>query len=207
MAEAPLARADVTGLVLAGGRGQRMGGLDKGLQPCGDATLVERVLARLRPQVGALAVSANRHLDRYGALGVPVWPDREGAADLGPLSGLLAGLTHATTPWLLTAPCDGPALPLDLLARLAGALEKTPADIAIACTLDDGQPRRHPVYGLWRTRLAPALAAHLTTGERRLDRWVAAQHGVEVLFDAPGDAAAFRNLNTLAELADYARGA
>lgn len=211
MAEAPLpARRDVTGLVLAGGRGRRMGGLDKGLQPCGDATLVERVLARLQPQVGTLAISANRHLDRYSALGLPVWTDLDGAADQGPLSGLLAGLTHATTPWLLTVPCDGPALPLDLLARLAAALEKTPADIAIACTWDNGQNgqlRRHPVYGLWRTHLAPALAAHLATGERRLDRWVAQQHGVEVRFDAPGDATAFRNLNTLAELADYARGA
>jgi molybdenum cofactor guanylyltransferase len=184
-----------------------MGGLDKGLQRCGDTTLVEQVLARLRPQVGALAVSANRHLDRYAALNLPVWPDLLDAADMGPLSGLLAGLTHATTPWLLTVPCDGPALPLDLLARLGAALERAPADIAIACTLEQGERRRHPVYGLWRVSLAPALADHLARGERRLDRWVAQQRGLEVVFDEAGDAAAFRNLNTLADLADYERGA
>lgn len=200
----PPADTDITGLILAGGEGRRMGGVDKGLQPCHGQPLVARVLARLAPQVGTTAISANRSLDAYAALGQPVWTDLPEAAGCGPLSGLLSGLTHAHTPWLLSVPCDVPGLPLDLGAQLAAAMAREQADIAIACTLEDGELRRHPVFCLLNTEapagLRASLAQYLACGERRLDRWTAQHRRALVVFD---DARAFRNLNTLADLAAF----
>ena len=182
----------ITGLVLAGGEGRRMGGRDKGLQPWHGEPLVQHVLRRLRPQVGRLAVSANRHLDAYAALGVPVWPDTlPGFA--GPLAGWWAALQHCETPWLASVPCDTPGFPDDLVARLAGAVDAEQADIAIAAT----PARPHPVFCLMRRELAGGLQRHLQAGERKVLYWTARQRCAIVVFD---DEAAFRNLNTLADL-------
>lgn len=197
---------DITGLVLAGGRGSRMGGVDKGLQAFRGVPLAQHALQRLAPQVGAVAVNANRHLPDYAAFGAPVWPD--GLADYaGPLAGFLSGLAQCATPWLLTVPCDTPLFPADLALRLAQAATATGADIAIAAgpEADEaaGPPllRPQPVFCLLRTALHGSLAQFTAAGGRKIDRWTA-QHACTVVpFDQPGDdPRAFFNANTLAEL-------
>jgi molybdopterin-guanine dinucleotide biosynthesis protein A len=184
----------MTGLVLAGGRGTRMGGVDKGLQAFHGQPLARHALERLRPQVGGLVLSANRHLNDYAAFGVPVWPDAD-AEFAGPLAGMLAGLAHCTTPYLATVPCDAPLFPLDLVARLAAVN----ADIVVASAPDDtGVQRPQPVFCLLRTDLRDSLAAFLAAGGRKVGQWMAQHHCARVPF---GDAQAFFNANTLVELA------
>jgi molybdopterin-guanine dinucleotide biosynthesis protein A len=191
-----LAREQITGLVLAGGRGSRMGGLDKGLQIHQGVPLALHALRRLQPQVGRVMINANRHLAAYEALGVPVWPDTlPGFA--GPLAGLLAGLEHCHTPWLLSVPCDAPNFPPDLALRLAAALAAAAADIAIAATREGSSLRVQPVFCLLKRELRDSLAASLQAGERRFSGWVRRHAFVEVPFE---DAGAFFNANTLAEL-------
>jgi len=179
----------VTGLVLAGGQGQRMQGADKGWVSWHGRPLIEHVIARLHPQVDALLISANRNLPRYRALGYPVVEDdraRFGAYS-GPLAGICAGLQCARTPWLAVVPCDAPALPADLVERLLAGARAAQAP-AVALCVD----RREPVFCLLPGSLAPALAAALQAGVRRPADFLAAAGAVEVLFD---DAAAFLNLN------------
>jgi molybdenum cofactor guanylyltransferase len=196
---ADIARSDITGLVLAGGRGSRMGGLDKGLQPYRGQPLVAHALQRLAPQVGALMINANRHLDAYAAFGVPVVPDA--LPDFaGPLAGFLAGLSNCATPWLLTVPCDTPAFPLDLVQRLASAVAQQGAAIAMPRTLEDGREQVQPVFCLMRTALKDDLLRFVHDGGRKIDRWTGLNGVAIVPFDRPGDAQAFFNANTLAEL-------
>jgi molybdopterin-guanine dinucleotide biosynthesis protein A len=190
-------RAAITGLVLAGGRGSRMGGVDKGWLLFEGRPLVRHALDRLAPQVATLAISANRHLDDYLALGHPVWPDR--SADFaGPLAGWQAAL-HAVdprhTPWLASVPCDLPRFPADLVARLAAGAAAAGATAAYAVA--DG--RAHPVCALLHTRLAPRLDAALAAGHLRVLDWLQGVQAVAVPFD--GEAAAFANLNRPEDLA------
>jgi len=185
---------DITGIVLAGGRGSRMGGVDKGLQRLDGESLVELALRRLAPQVGPLLVNANRHLDVYAQLGVPVWSDADGEFS-GPLAGILAGLLHCDTEWLATVPCDTPRFPRDLVARLAGAIGAAPA--AVAVTVEEGQRRRQSVFCLLRRSLGADLSAFLAAGGRRIESWLQRNGCVDVMFD---DAAAFFNANTIDEL-------
>jgi molybdenum cofactor guanylyltransferase len=202
----PITRAQITGLLLAGGRGMRMGGLDKGLQPLHDEPLAAHVLRRLAPQTGALLISANRHPDTYAALGAPF--NATVLADTlpgfpGPLAGLLAGLRAANTAYVLSAPCDSPWLPADLAARLAHALDSSGADIATVTTAGrDGQTSLHPVFALLRTSLADDLGAFLDAGERKVRAWYARHRAVEVGF---ANERAFYNINSLQELADLER--
>lgn len=187
----------ISALILAGGRGSRMGHVDKGLQPFQGATMVEHVLDRLAPQVGAIAINANQNLDKYAAFGVPVWPD-ETTGFAGPLAGLEAGMRHCTTPYLVSAPCDSPFLPRDLAARLFHALQSQRADVALAVTQEAGMRKQpHPVFCLVKTRLLPVLSSYLAEGGRKMDGWYADLKVAEVLFD---DSDAFRNINTLDEL-------
>lgn len=188
--------AQVTGLVLAGGRGSRMGGVDKGLQPHRGQPLAQHALRRLQAQVGRAMVSANRNLDAYAAFGVPVWPDAL-PDHPGPLAGFLAGLAHCDTPYLVTVPCDTPNFPVDLVARLGRALLAEGAEIAIAATVEDGRLQPQPVFCLMRASLAASLAAFVQGGQRRIDRWTAGHRCATVVFD---DAAAFANANTPDEL-------
>lgn len=183
----------IDGLILAGGRGTRMGHVDKGLQPFRGATLVAAVMARLAPQVRRLAISANRNIEHYAALGVAVWPDAQDNF-AGPLAGLEAGMRHTTAPLLLIAPCDSPFLPADLGSRLLAGLQAQDADIAIAVTAD-GQ--RHPVFCLVKTSALPVLQAYLANGGRKMGGWYGDLVSAEVVFD---DLDAFRNINTLDEL-------
>ncbi|WP_322046202.1 molybdenum cofactor guanylyltransferase MobA [Paraburkholderia sp. J67] len=198
--------ADLTGLVLAGGRGQRMGGADKGLQRLHGQPLAAHVLARLAPQVGTLVISANRNHDVYASLGAP-WQAQVLADTLpdypGPLAGLLAGLRAARTPWLLSAPCDSPWLPADLGLRLAEAAVANGAAIATATTTNAaGEVSLHPVFALLHTSLADDLAAFLDAGERKVRAWYARHTAAEVDF---ADEGAFYNVNSLQELADFDR--
>jgi len=186
--------SDVTGIVLAGGQGRRMGGIDKGLVNLAGEPMVAHVLARLVPQVAEVLINANQNLDRYRALGHPVVPDAVGGF-AGPLAGLHAGLTRATCDLVVTVPCDSPFLPLDLVARLRAALDREGAQIAVAKTFH--QP--HPVFALVRRDVLPNLAAFLDAGGRKIDAWYAALRVVEVAFDDEADA--FRNINTADELA------
>lgn len=184
---------DITGLVLAGGQGTRMGGVDKGLQDFHGQPLALHALERLRPQVGNLMLSANRHLNDYAVFGVPVLPDAD-AEFAGPLAGMLAGLTHCTTPYLATVPCDAPLFPLDLVARLA-AID---ADIVVATAPDDqGVQRLQPVFCLLRVDLQGSLAQFLAAGGRKVGQWMAQHRCERVAF---GEVAAFTNANTLQEL-------
>jgi molybdopterin molybdotransferase len=189
-------KESISGLLLAGGRGTRMGHVDKGLQPFGGTTMAAHVLARLAPQVAALAINANQNLDTYAAFGLPVWPD-DTPGFAGPLAGLEAGLRRCTTPYLLTAPCDSPFLPADLAARLLESLQREDADLAVAVTEENGLRQPHPVFCLLKTGLAPVLSNYLAAGGRRMDGWYPQIKVAEVLFE---DAQAFRNINTREEL-------
>ena len=192
---------EITGLVLAGGRGSRMGGIDKGLQNFAGVPLALHTLLRLQLQVGEAMVNANRNLAAYESFGVPVWPD--GLADFaGPLAGFLVGLERCETPWLVTVPCDSPRFPQDLVARLAAAASREDAEIAMASAREaDGQLRAQPVFCLLRVDLLESLVRFTHAGGRKIDAWTAQHHTVLVPFDAPGDdPLAFANANTLAEL-------
>jgi molybdopterin-guanine dinucleotide biosynthesis protein A len=188
----------VTGIVLAGGMGRRMGGVDKGLVPLAGRPMVEHVLTRLRPQVDDALINANQNLDRYAAFGVPVVADAIGGF-AGPLAGLHAGMTAAHRDLVVTVPCDSPFLPDDLVARLLAGLVAGDAQLAVARTFD--QP--HPVFALVRRALLPHLTAFLEGGGRKIDAWYATLPAVEVAFDDEADA--FRNINTSDELAAAAQ--
>ena len=189
-------RDDITGLILAGGRGSRMGGVDKGLQPHLGMPLAMHALLRLSPQVGEVMINANRNLAAYESMGAAVWPDV--LADYpGPLAGFLTGLEHCATPYLATVPCDSPQFPADLVARLAERLDADDAEIAIAATREGGELRLQPVFSLMRATVMESLARFTNGGQRKIDAWTATLRQVAVEFD---DAAAFVNANTLAEL-------
>jgi molybdopterin-guanine dinucleotide biosynthesis protein A len=187
---------DITGLVLAGGRGSRMGGVDKGLQNHRGVPLALHALLRLGAQCGHMMVNANRNLSAYESFGVPVWPDAQSDFP-GPLAGMLAGLERCETPWLVTVPCDTPDFPTDLVARLSAAAVAEDADIAMAATHEDGGVQVQPVFCLIRTTLMEDLVAFLQGGERKIDRWTARHRTATVVFEDP---AAFFNANTREEL-------
>lgn len=201
----PIIAQDITGVILAGGRGSRMGGVDKGLQNFNGMPLALHTLMRLAPQVAEVMVNANRNLSAYESLGVSVWPDA--SADFaGPLSGFLVGLEHCETPYLLTVPCDSPRFPLDLAQRLGDALAANNANIAMAAAPETNaqgevQVRTQPVFCLLRRELLESLVRFTHSGGRKIDAWTAQHHTVVVPFDAPtDDRLAFCNVNTLQEL-------
>jgi molybdenum cofactor guanylyltransferase len=191
-----IAAQDITGLVLCGGRGTRMGGVDKGLQNHHGMPLALHALMRLQGQVGTVMINANRNLAAYESFGVQVWPDP--VADFpGPLAGWLAGLEHCETPYLLTVPCDTPNFPHDLVSRLAAALVQHGADIAMAATEENGVEQVQPVFCLLKADLMESLVAYLHAGERKIVRWTAQHACVSVRFE---DTIAFANANTLDDL-------
>lgn len=189
-------RNDITGLILAGGRGSRMGGTDKGLQNFRGAPMAMHTMMRLAPQTGELLINANRNLAAYESFGVPVVTDS--VPDFaGPLAGMLAGLEQCQTRWMVTAPCDSPFLPPDLVRRLAQAIDDG-AGMAMPVTADaDGKRQTQPVFLMMPHAALDSLVAFLHGGGRKIETW-ASSHGVaEVEFD---DAMAFANINTLDEL-------
>lgn len=188
---------DITGLVLAGGRGSRMGGVDKGLQNHLGVPLARHAMDRLAPQVGRLMLNANRNLTVYRAMGVPVWPD-EVPDYPGPLAGMLAGLAHCETTYLATVPCDTPNFPQDLVERLACGLADADADLATAYTREAGELFPQPVFCLMKASLLDGLRSFVQSGERKTGLWARERRGARVVFE---DDAAFFNVNTLLELA------
>jgi molybdopterin-guanine dinucleotide biosynthesis protein A len=212
----------ITALVLSGGQGARMGGVDKGLQPFRGQPLIRTVLARLAAQTlrpAHLAINANRNAERYAAIGAafgaPVWPDNGPAPSdncrplfSGPLAGILAGLERAVTPYLLIVPCDTPWLSLLLCAYLARALQQDrAADMSVAVELDaaTAQPQLQPMFCLLRRdaqgRLVRDLSAWLNTGERKARTWIARQRYATAHFDASADGLfTFANANTIEQL-------
>jgi len=209
---------DITGLVLAGGQGRRMGGHDKGLIEVHGQPLAAWTLARLAQQTGAQAISANRHLEVYRRLGVPVWAD-EAATDRspeqnfksfngefngefnGPLAGMAVGLAHCTTPYMAVVPCDSPCFPTDLVTQLARGLLDADADLALGASVEAGQPRLQPVFCLLRSDVLPDLRQFLAGGERKVMGWMQQRRHAVVPFD---DAQAFSGANTPQELAALA---
>jgi len=200
---------DITGLILAGGRGSRMGGVDKGLQNFNGTPLALHTLLRLQMQSGGslahVMINANRNLAAYEAFGASVWPD--GLADYaGPLAGFLTGLERCETPYLVTTPCDTPLFPLDLVERLAQAMTREEAQIAMVAAPETDQRgqlavRAQPVFCLLRVDLLESLIRFTQAGGRKIDAWTAIHKTVLVPFDAPqDDPKAFFNANTLAEL-------
>jgi molybdopterin-guanine dinucleotide biosynthesis protein A len=192
---------DITGVILAGGRGSRMGGVDKGLQNFNGIPMALYTLMRLAPQVGEAMINANRNLAAYEAFGVPVWPDVLGDY-AGPLAGFLTALERCETPWLVTVPCDTPLFPQDLVARLAKAAQEQDAEIAMASAPEeDGKIHTQPVFCLLRVDLLESLVKFTQGGGRKVDAWTALHKTAVVPFNGPQDnPRAFFNANTLAEL-------
>jgi len=187
-------KARVSGIVLAGGQGSRMGGVDKGLQPFRGKPMVAHVIERLAPQVDELLINANRNPDDYARFGHRVIAD-EIPGFAGPLAGFERGLAHASSELVATVPCDSPFLPADLIARLRAQLESADAELAVARTGE--QP--HPVFTLMRRDVLPSLQRFLGSGQRKIDRWYGELRVAEVAFDDEADA--FLNINTRDELA------
>ena len=195
----------MTGLILAGGRGARMGGIDKGLQNFNGTPLTLHTLMRLQMQesepLSQIMVVANRNLSAYESFGVQVWPDStDGFA--GPLAGFLTGLERCETDLLLTVPCDSPLFPLNLAQRLLETLSSADVDIAVAAAREeDGSVRAQPVFCLMRVTLLESLVKFMQSGGRKIDAWTALHKTVLVPFDtADVDPRAFFNANTLEEL-------
>ena len=190
-----IASSHITGLVLAGGRGSRMGGVDKGLQTFRGAPMVLHAIMRLAPQVGSIIINANQNIGPYEGFGYPVWPDQLSGFE-GPLAGLQTGLSRCETDYLVTVPCDSPFLPENLVAALGDALLAADAEIAVAVT-EEEERRTHPVFSLMKASVLPSLTIYLQDGGRKIETWYRSLRFVEVLFP---DADAFRNINTLEEL-------
>jgi molybdopterin-guanine dinucleotide biosynthesis protein A len=195
----------VTGLILAGGKGSRMGGLDKGLEHFNGTPLALHALHRLKAQedtaISSFMLIANRNTADYEAMGVPVRHDAiEGFA--GPLAGILTGLQHCQTELLLTVPCDCPNFPLNLAHKLLAAMSDETIEIAMATSNDnDGQIRTQPVFCLMRTGLADNLAQYIQAGGRKIETWVKLQHYALVNFESHDNPSSyFANVNTLEEL-------
>jgi molybdopterin-guanine dinucleotide biosynthesis protein A len=188
----------ITGLILAGGRAQRMGGIDKGLIPFHGKPLIESAISRLKPQVSTILINANRSITKYSHYGYPVLMD-ETPDFSGPLAGFSVGLRHCKTPYLLTAPCDSPLLPSDLAEKMAVELEDNGLELVFASSKEgDGKIWSQPVFCLMKSNLQDSLSAFLSKGDLKIDRWFRELHSGTVVFE---NSQAFANVNTPEELA------
>ncbi len=184
---------EITAVILAGGEGSRMGGIDKGLIELNGLPLIEHVIARIAPQVSQLIISANRNLERYQAYGYPVIKDQ--MRDKGPLAGILCALQQCQSEWLLTVPCDTPRISDDLVARIHNAADETPAAIY---TAHDGE-QLQPLFSMIHCDLTESLQDYLAAGHRKVARWLEQQGAVAVDFADLADT--FANINTREMLA------
>lgn len=188
----------ITGLILAGGRAQRMGGIDKGLILFHGKPLVELAISRLKPQVSTILINANRNITKYSHYGYPVLMD-ETPDFSGPLAGFSVGLKHCKTPYLMTSPCDSPLLPADLAEKMAIELEQNNLELVYASSQEaDGKIWSQPVFCLMRSDLQDSLNVFLSKGDLKIDRWFSALRSGTVVFN---DSQAFSNVNTPEELA------
>jgi molybdopterin-guanine dinucleotide biosynthesis protein A len=198
-----LARDAITGVILAGGQGTRMGSTDKGLQLFRNSPLFMHAAKRLAPQVSTLFINANKNQERYAKAGFAVISD-EPLTYAGPLAGFATGLKHCQTPYLLTVPCDSPFFPETLAIELGTALLREEADIAIAATGHAPDITAQPVFCLMKRELLPHLLAFLETGQRKIDAWYRSLHVANAIFT---DVTPFDNINTLAELEELEKDA
>ena len=188
---------DITGLILAGGRAQRMGGIDKGLIPFHDKPLIESAIAKLKPQTQSIIINANRNLTKYACYGYPVIMD-ETPDFSGPLAGFSVGLRACKTPYLLTAPCDSPLLPNNLAQNLSAEMDRGDFQLVYASSKEaDGKVWAQPVFCLMRANLQDSLASFLLKGDLKIDRWFKELRSSTVIFDDPQ---VFANVNTPEEL-------
>ena len=188
---------DITGLILAGGRARRMGGLDKGLVELKDKPLIAHVVERLTPQVNRVIINANRNLNEYQAWAETVVKDKTDRFD-GPLAGMASGLEVTTTTYMLSCPCDSPLLASDLAERMYLQSVADDAEVAVA---SDGQ-RLHPVFLLIHRSLLSSIVAFLDAGERKIDKWFT-QHKFTIV-DFSDRTETFLNVNTLFEKEELA---
>jgi molybdopterin-guanine dinucleotide biosynthesis protein A len=187
----------VTGIILAGGRGSRMGGVDKGLERFQGQPLAFRAMMRLIPQVSEVLINANRNIGVYEGFGVTVLPDPIDGYQ-GPLAGMLSGLPYTETEFLQAVPCDVPNFPSDLVSRLHEGLVSSGMPLAYPVTIEaDGTRQPHPVFLLMRAEVHDSLLVYLQQGGRKIDRWTSDLGAAEVVFPDP---AAFFNANTVDEL-------
>ena len=184
-----LNKHNVTAVILAGGKGRRMEGKDKGLVELANRPLIEYVIDAIKPQVETIILNANRNQEQYSQYGYPVISDALHDYQ-GPLAGFISALKSSATGYIVTLPCDGPFLPKDLVERLILALTDNEAEIAVA---HDGD-RMQPVYSLIPTTLINSLSSFLDTGERKIDLWYK-QHRV-ALADFSDCPETFKNINT-----------
>jgi molybdopterin-guanine dinucleotide biosynthesis protein A len=192
----------ITGLILAGGRAQRMGGIDKGLIPFHGKPLIESAISRLKPQVSTILINANRSITKYSHYGYPVLMD-ETPDFSGPLAGFSVGLKHCKTPYLLTSPCDSPLLPFDLAQKMAAELEGNNLELVFASSKEeDGKIWSQPVFCLMKNSLQDSLNTFLSKGDLKIDRWFKELRSGTVVFENPQ---AFANVNTPEELAALER--
>jgi molybdopterin-guanine dinucleotide biosynthesis protein A len=188
---------DITGLILAGGRAQRMGGIDKGLIPFHNKPLIESAIAKLKPQVQTLLINANRNITKYAGYGYLVIMD-ETPDFSGPLAGFAVGLKSCKTPYLLTSPCDSPLLPNKLAELLSAEMERGDFELVYASSKEvDGKVWAQPVFCLMRANLQDSLKNFLLKGDRKIDRWFKELRSSTVIFDDPQ---VFANVNTPEEL-------
>ena len=188
---------DITGLILAGGRAQRMGGIDKGLIPFHDKPLIESTITKLKPQTHSILINANRNITKYASYGYPVIMD-ETPDFSGPLAGFSVGLKSCKTPFLLTSPCDSPLLPDNLAELLSAKMEDGDFELVYASSKEaDGKVWAQPVFCLMRTSLLDSLTKFLLKGDLKIDRWFKELRSSTVVFEDP---LVFANVNTPEEL-------
>lgn len=184
-----ISKSNITAVILAGGKGRRLGGQDKGLVQYKDKKLIEHVLDRIKPQVNSILINANRNQASYEQYGYTVINDD--LSDFqGPLAGFATAMKIVETDYIITLPCDGPMLPKDLVSRLANKLEDNPDSIAVA---HDGE-RLQPVYALIPIKHIASLEHYMASGDRKIDLWYA-QHNL-ITVDFSDQKSAFFNINT-----------
>ncbi len=192
-----IASKDITGLILAGGRAQRMGGIDKGLIPFLGKPLIESVIAKLKPQVQTIIINANRNITKYASYGYPVIMDEQPDFS-GPLAGFSVALKHCKTSYLLTSPCDSPLLPSNLAESLIAEMERGDFQLVYASSKEaDGKIWAQPVFCLMRSNLQESLSSFLSKGDLKIDRWFKELRSSTVIFEDPQ---VFANVNTPEEL-------
>ena len=188
-----ISKDDITGVILAGGQARRMQGQDKGLVLLNKQPMIEYVIDILKPQVGNLLINANRNHEQYAKYGFDIVSDQL-SGYCGPLAGMASALNKTKTAYMLTAPCDSPFIPDDLVQRLVTSLESENADISVA---HNGE-RMQPVFCLLKKELLSSMNDYLSQDERKLDKWFK-QHALAIA-DFSDIPKTFDNLNTLEDI-------
>jgi molybdopterin-guanine dinucleotide biosynthesis protein A len=185
----PVNNNDVTVVILAGGKGRRMGGKDKGLIAFKNDSLIKHIIDAISQQTNTILINANRNIEKYAEYGYPVIEDS--LSDFqGPLAGFMAAMSVAETDYILTLPCDGPIIVENYVEEMISRLNRTGSEIVVA---SDGQ-RMQPVYALIPVKLQSSLQKFLGDGERKIDKWYQ-QHQTS-LAEFNDESGVFTNMNT-----------